>query len=401
MAASTTRNPAARGPAFRTRDPVTHAPEPTAQAAATFETTPQGLILRLCGRFDADGAAGVWREVLGRVDAVKKGRIELDASAVAYCSMPGIGLILEARLMAEKNGGQFVLTGLKPEFTQLLDLLDVEELSKPAPPRHVKRHLPVEVGAAAYELLDDIKQLIIFVGEFAAALMAAVRRPQNVRWSDALNVAETAGVNALPIIALIGFLMGLIMSFQSAVPLRQFGADIYVANLLGISMTRELGPLVTAIILSGRSGSSFAAEIGTMTVNEEINALKTMGLDPVRFLVVTRVLAAVAVTPILTIFFNLFSLVGGAVVMRSFGYPLVTYLHQLDVSVHVGDIVQGLFKASVFGLLVCGIGCLRGLQTRGGPSAVGLSTTSAVVSGIILIAMADGVFAVLFYILGI
>ncbi len=138
-----------------------------------------------------------------------------------------------------------------------------------------------------------------------------------------------------------------------------------------------------------------------MTVNEEINALKTMGLDPVRFLVVTRVLAAVAMTPILTLFFNLFSLVGGAVVMRTFGYPLVTYLHQLSSSIAVADILEGLFKASVFGLLVCGIGCLRGLQTKGGPSAVGESTTSAVVSGIVLIAMSDGVFAVIFYILGI
>jgi len=371
------------------------------QAAVSFETAPKGLTVHLSGRLDANGAAAIWRQTLDKVDAVAAGQVTLDASAVEYCSMPGVGLILRARFLAEQKGAAFVLTGLKPQFAQLLDLVDAKELEKPAPPRFAKRRLPVEVGMAAYELLDDVKELVAFVGEFSAALFAAARRPSSVRWADALNVAETAGVNALPIIALIGFLMGLIMSFQSAVPLRQFGADIYVANLLGISMTRELGPLVTAIILSGRSGSSFAAEIGAMTVNEEIDALTTMGLDPVRFLVVTRVLAAVAVTPILTIFFNLFALVGGAVVMRAFGYPLVTYLHQLDVSVHVGDVVQGLFKASVFGLLVCGIGCLRGLQTRGGPSAVGRSTTSAVVSGIILIAMADGLFAVLFYILGI
>lgn len=367
----------------------------------TAEKTPGRLFLRLSGRLDAAGAAAIWNQTLAETKAARNGQVEVDASGVEYCAMPGIGLIMEVRLIAENNGAAFHLTGLKSEFEQLFDLLHPKELEKPIPRKFFKRSLPVEIGAAACELMDDMRQLVVFVGEFSAALAQAARRPGNVRWADALSVAETAGVNALPLIALIGFLMGLIMAFQSAVPLRQFGADIYVANLLGISMTRELGPLVTAIILAGRSGSSFAAEIGTMTVNEEISALKTMGLDPVRFLVVTRVLAAVAMTPILTIFFNLFSLVGGAVVMRTFGYPLVTYLHQLSSSIAVADILEGLFKASVFGLLVCGIGCLRGLQTKGGPSAVGESTTSAVVSGIVLIAMSDGVFAVIFYILGI
>src|SRR5204862_2780630 len=137
--------------------------------------------------------------------------------------------------------------------------------------------------------------------------------PRGVRWRDALLVAENAGVNAVPIIALICFLIGLIMAFQSAIPMRQFGADIYVADLVALSMLRELGPLMTAIILAGRSGSAFAAELGTMKVNEEIDALTTMGLDPVRFLVVTRVLAAVCITPLLTLFANIPGLLGGAV----------------------------------------------------------------------------------------
>jgi phospholipid/cholesterol/gamma-HCH transport system permease protein len=183
--------------------------------------------------------------------------------------------------------------------------------------------------------------------------------------------------------------------------MRQFGAEIFIADLIGLSMIRELGPLLTAIILAGRSGSAFAAELGTMKVNEEIDALTTMGLEPVRFLAVPRVIAAVAMTPLLSVFTSLFGLIGGAVVMLSLGFPLVTYVDRIVAAVHPGDFLQGLFKALAFGIVVAGIGCLRGLQTRTGASAVGDSTTSAVVSGLILIAVVDGIFAVVFYCLGI
>jgi len=158
---------------------------------------------------------------------------------------------------------------------------------------------------------------------------------------------------------------------------------------------------MTAILLAGRSGSAFAAEIGAMKVNEEVNALMTMGIDPVRFLVVTRVLAATLMIPVLTVFAELAGLVGGAIVVLSFGYPLVTYVNQAFSFVSVTDLLGGLLKAGVFGILVAGVGCLRGLQTRTGASAVGDSTTSAVVSGIVLIAVTDGVFSVAYYYLGI
>ncbi|MFW6255811.1 MAG: MlaE family ABC transporter permease, partial [Candidatus Sumerlaeota bacterium] len=200
---------------------------------------------------------------------------------------------------------------------------------------------------------------------------------------------------------LIGFLMGLIMSFQAAIPLRQFGADIFVADLIALSMLRELGPLMTAIILAGRTGSAFAAELGTMQINEEIDALKTMGLPPVRFLVVTRVTGATFVTPLLTLFANLAGLIGGAVVLLSLGFPLITYYRQAFGAVDLVDLTGGLAKSVVFGFLVSAIGCLRGLQTKSGATSVGHSTTRAVVSAIILIALADGVFAVVYYYLGI
>ena len=214
-------------------------------------------------------------------------------------------------------------------------------------------------------------------------------------------VAEQAGIGAVSIVSLVGFLLGLILAFQSAIPMQRFAAQIFVADLLGISMLRELGPLMASILLTARSGSAFAAEIGTMKVNEEIDALTTMGLAPVRFLVVPRVLAAVAVIPALAMLTNLAGLLGGAVVFRSLGFPLVTYVTRVSDAVTVGDVVGGLVKAMVFGVIVAGVGCLRGLETGEGAQAVGRSTTSAVVSGIILIAAVDGIFAVFFYALGI
>ncbi|WP_243359114.1 ABC transporter permease [Fundidesulfovibrio terrae] len=371
---------------------------PDQPAALTHKTVPAGLALGVSGRLDAAGVAAIWDRAV-RLAVSPGPTLTVDASGVGYCDVAGLALLLELRRRAESAGAGFALTGLNERFRSLYEQFTPQDLSPPAS-ELVKPSLPEEVGRKASILIEDIIALVGFVGEFSMALARAAANPRRVRWADAVHVAETAGANAFPIIVLIGFLMGLIMAFQSAMPLKQFGAEIFVANLLGLSMLRELGPLVTAIILAGRSGSAFAAEIGTMTVNEEINALVTMGLDPVRFLVVTRVLAAMAMTPLLTIFFNLAGLVGGALVMLSLGYPLVAYVNQVHMSVTLGDFMGGLFKAMVFSLLVCAIGCQRGLRTRGGASSVGQSTTSAVVSGIILIAVADGVFAVVFYVMG-
>ena len=325
----------------------------------------------------------------------------MDGSDIQYCDGAGIAMLIDLKREPGSKTVPVEIRGLPAAYQPLLDLFDPADFKQLKGAKPVPACFPEQVGEAASNLWRDIAALVEFVGELATALASAAMQPKRIRWRDALLAAENAGVNALPIIALISFLIGLIMAFQSAVPMKQFGAEIYVGDLVALSMLRELGPLMTAIILAGRSGSAFAAEIGTMKVNEEINALTTMGLDPVRFLVVTRVLAAVAMMPLLTLFSDLMGLAGGAVVFLSFDFPLVTYVKEVLGAVGLGDLVGGLAKAFVFGILVAGIGCLRGLQTRTGASAVGLSTTRAVVSGIVLIVLADGVFSVVYYYLGI
>lgn len=359
------------------------------------------LKLIFSGQLDAATTGTVWRRAEAAITKSKPKDVIVDAAGIDYCDGAGIALLVHLRSLQNKSGGSLQIEGLRPEFESLLQDWAQASLTGAESEHAQQRELAVEIGEATVEVWRDIQVLVSFVGELFSALVYAVAHPRSVRWRDALAVAEVAGVNALPIVALIAFLMGLIMAFQAASPLRQFGAELFIANLIGLSVLRELGPLMTAIVVAGRSGSAFAAELGTMKVREEIDALKTMGLDPVRFLIVPRVVAAVCMTPLLTIFADLVGLMGGSVVMLSLGFPLVTYFHQVQYAVTYGSLVGGLVKAFVFGILVAGIGCLRGLQAGTGATAVGESTTSAVVSGIILIAITDGIFSVIYYYLGV
>ena len=355
------------------------------------------LKLVIIGRLDADNTGRIWRESTRLVSGARAATVDLDAAPIDYCDGSGIALLIQLHRLQQQNGGKLEIRGLRPEFQELLD--DWLQGSVEASQSEGKVHTPLveEIGRGAVQLWEDIHELISFVGQLGLAMVKAARHPRTIRWRDALLIAEEVGVNALPIVALLSFLVGVIMAFQSAVALRQFGAEIFVANMIGLSVLREMGPLMTAIILAGRSGSAFAAEIGTMKVREEIDALKTMGLEPVRFLVVPRVLAGLAMTPVLTVFADLLGVMGGSVVMLSLGFPLITFFNQLQLAVSYGSFVGGLVKAFAFGILIAAIGCLRGLQTQTGASAVGLSTTHAVVSGIILIVITDGIFTVIYY----
>jgi phospholipid/cholesterol/gamma-HCH transport system permease protein len=360
------------------------------------------LTLSIAGRLDSTSTGKIWGAASEAVRGAQA--VVVDASQVDYCDVSGIALLVYLRNQKQQAGGHLEIRGLRPEFQELLRDADPGER---APVERRERrplgenNIPVEVGKQVVGFWRETQSLIVFVGELTCALLYAVRNPRGVRWKDMFFVAQAVGVTALPIVALIGFLMGLIMAFQAAIPLGRFGAQVYVANLIGLSVLREMGPLMTAIVVAGRSGSAFAAELGTMKVREEIDALITMGLEPVRFLVVTRVIAAVLMTPLLTIFADAIGIIGGAVVLRSLGYSWTTFYHQVQSAVGYGSLTGGLVKSFAFGILVAAIGCLRGLQTGTGARAVGESTTRAVVSGIILIVVADGIFSVVYYYLGV
>ncbi|MBR2839414.1 MAG: ABC transporter permease [Kiritimatiellae bacterium] len=253
------------------------------------------------------------------------------------------------------------------------------------------------VGRRTVELAHDVRANLAFLGEACVCAVTALVHPRQFRFGDAALAFQRAAFDGLPISLGIGFLLGVVLAFQSAAALQMFGVEVYVADLLAIGLFRELGPLVTAIILAGRSGSAFAAEIGTMKVDEELDALTTMGLPPVRFLVLPRVAAAVAAMPILTVFAELAGLIGGAIVLSFMNVPTAVFWSHVAATSTVSMIVLGLVKGALFGLLVGLIGCGSGMGTKATADGVGVAATAAVVGGIVAIAVADGILAVLCY----
>ena len=353
------------------------------------------------GRLDTESTAAIWRSAVEMIAREKPQRLVIEAKGIEYCDGTGIGLLVTLECRQKRAGRDFHIENLAPRFQQLFDLFDPDLLPEPSTETPIPVSFPEEVGRGSARIWEGIRNLISFVGELTVSLFVALSNPRRIRWGDLMIQAEKVGANGLPVVLLVSFLVGLIMAFQAAIPMREFGAEIYVADLIGLSMLRELGPLMTAMVLAGRSGSAFAAELGTMKVNEEIDALQTMGIDPIRHLVVIRVLAAMLMVPLLTLFADLVGIMGGSVVLLSLGYPLIAYIKQLLAAVAWMDMAGGLVKSVFFGVIVAGIGCLHGLQTRAGASAVGDSATRAVVSGNVLIIIADGVFSVLFFYLGV
>ncbi len=355
----------------------------------------------LQGRLDANSVSILWPEAMDVLAKHKPKRLTIDAASVDYCDGTGAGFLLNLGNQQKRANADFEIQNLSAQFEQLLAIHDPGQLLFQKPKQRTLRGLTENVGKATVGMASDIKTLIVFTGELTVSLLEVILHPKRLRWKDAILMVELAGANAVGIIALMSLLLGLILAFQSAGPMARFGAQIFVIDLVAISTTKELAPLITAIILAGRTGSAFAAELGTMKVKEEIDALTTMGLEPVKFLIAPRVVAAVFVTPLLTIFSMVFAIVGGAVVMRSLGFTMITYVNRVQSAIGLTDILGGLFKSLFFGILVASIGCLRGMQTASGAQAVGISATRAVVSGIFLILCADAIFAVLYYYLGI
>ena len=258
------------------------------------------------------------------------------------------------------------------------------------------------VGEQSLALWHSTGGLLEFLGQALLALGNLLIGRAHFRRSDLLGIMFECGAAALPIVSLISFLVGLILAFVGAVQLKQFGAQIYVANLVGIATAREMGALMTAIIMAGRTGAAFAAQLGTMQVNEEIDALATFGLSPLEFLVLPRMIALVLMMPLLCTFADLMGILGGLVVgVTMLGVSPVLYLDQTLNSVALSDLVLGIVKSSVFGILVAIAGCLRGMQSGRSASDVGLAATSAVVTSIVFIIATDGVFAILTQALGV
>jgi phospholipid/cholesterol/gamma-HCH transport system permease protein len=258
------------------------------------------------------------------------------------------------------------------------------------------------IGDAVIQLWNGCRDTLAFIGEAFLALLRLVRGKARLRGSDLLLALQGCGARSLGIVALINLLVGIILAFVGAIELRSFGAQIYVAHLVGIGMLRDIAPIMTGIIVTGRTGASFAAELATMEANQEIDALKTLGIPPMEFLVLPRLLALSLMMPLLCLYADVLGVVGGLVVSTSMlGISPVQYLAETSHAVGLNDLLLGLFMSFVFGVLVALTGCMRGLGSGRSASAVGEATTSAVVTGIVSIVVATAIITLISYVLGI
>jgi phospholipid/cholesterol/gamma-HCH transport system permease protein len=362
------------------------------------EKTEGEITIFLKGRMDIKAAAPILKELSTVIRTKPLFSVTVDLNGVSYLDDFGALVLFELKQLIAEQEGKFNIVNTDSKAKEILALVNFYSHEKCVPPkrrRHVNIFL-VRFGESAIKQALSAKYMISFIGSAVISLVHVCFHPKLLRMNDTITYMEKTGVEALPIVGLISFLLGLIMAFMSSIQLQQFGANIYVASLVALAMVSELGPIMTAIIVAGRSGSAFAAEIGTMKISEEIDALFVMGFNPTLFLVVPRVVASIIVVPLLTLFSDLFAIAGGLVVgVFMLGLTTHSYISQTIETLTFFEVGWGLLKSGVFAVLIAWTGCLRGFLTKGGADSVGSAATSAVVSSIFLIILFDSIFAVI------
>ncbi len=319
---------------------------------------------------------------------------KVDLSAIS--EIDTVGAWVACSISREFNAD---LTGASPRAERLIEALkdtgSKEEIGAPRLP--VFERVPEAIGQKMLNARKGVYGVVGFLGALLLSIGSLIRHPKRFRWLALVRQLELVGISALPIVGLMSFLIGIVIAQQGAVQLAQFGAETLTVNLVGRITLRELGVLMTAIMVAGRSGSAFAAQIGTMRLTEEVDAMQTIGISPMEALVVPRIMAAVLMMPLLGFYAAAVAIIGGAVVGEfMLGIPFWTFLSRIQDVVPIYDLWVGLLKAPVFGLIVALAGCYHGMQVKGNSEDVGLRTTMAVVTGIFAVIVIDAFFAVFF-----
>ena len=341
-------------------------------------------------------------QLRARLDALRLPRgqaLQIDGRSIAAMDTAGAWLLLQLRRRLEAAGAQPALSGFRPEHARLVDYIATESAETG----------PVQARPAVSSLLDrcnsigeDLVNFLAFIGAVIVALLRAVLSPGRIRWSEILADMYQSGVKALPIIGLLSFLMGVVIAYQGAVQLKLYGANIYIADLVGYSMLRELAPLLAAILVCGRTGSAYAAQIGTMQVREEVAALETIGIPPIELLVLPKLLALIIVMPLISVYADILSILGGMVMAYAqLGIGFNAFIVRLDEAVSITTFMIGIGKAPVFAAIIAVVGCYQGFKVRGSAESVGRHTTISVVQSIFLVIVVDAMFSILFSVLGV
>ncbi len=372
--------------------------EPSASPRESFALRHEGDRVVLEGALSLSSGRELWSSLRSVTRPLARVSLVIALSGVTSIDGAVMSLLVELRAELASRDVACALVGASGKVAEISSgstgATQAAALASSEPPAPSAIE---HVGGASLEGARAVGRLFSFLGELVEAAWGAVRSPRSANLGSLFQLSERAGADGVPIVALLNFLVGFVMAYQSARQLKLYGANVFVADVVGISVTRELAPLMTAIIVSGRSGASFAAELGTMKVSEEIDALRTMGFAPVRHLVIPRVLALALVTPVLTLLGDVVGVLGGATVGAvSLGVSARGYLAELRTAVFVPDVVTGLVKGAGFGIAIALIGCQQGLATKGGALGVGRRTTSTVVTCLFAIVVIDTLFTMLF-----
>ena len=370
---------------------------------AWFKLDRDGRKLALGGSWTIGESARLDREL----KAIKPagGVLEIDASQVSRMDSAGAWLLLRTRRALEAAGAKISRFSLPELYQPLYENLDQERTSEP----HVSRIPPgfrgrlYKIGRATIHAWRQTVSMLGYLGRVTVETGEAIVKPKhNLRIAAMFHQIEETGINALPIVGLLAFLIGIVLAYQGADQLSRFGAQIFTINLLGVGILREIGGLITAIIVAGRSGSAFTAQIGTMRVNEEIDAMQTMGLNTVDTLVLPRIIGLVIALPLLTFYSDIMGLLGGAVMCYfQLNITIPVFLRQLNEAVNINTVMVGLIKAPVFAFVIALVGCYEGFQVERNAASVGQLTTRSVVEGIFLVIVLDAAFSIMFSVLGI
>ncbi|TDH36031.1 MlaE family lipid ABC transporter permease subunit [Pseudohoeflea suaedae] len=368
-------------------------------AALDLEESPQGLVLRLSGDWRHSGVASVQEEMARLAKSADANRITIDLGQASHLDTAGAWLVRRLKLRAEERGGTVTVDG-PHTWVELIEALpDVTAASvRKSEPRKPLFNLVFEpLGKSMYELWDDLVAAAFILGSAVRGAQMKLNRGSGVSPASVVAQLDHMGVRAVPIIVLMSFLIGAIIAQQGAFQLRYFGAEVFVVDLVGILQLREIGVLLTAIMIAGRSGSAITAEIGSMKMREEVDALKVMGLNPIGVLVFPRLLALVIALPLLTIIANFAALFGAAVVSLAYsGITFDVFLGRLREAIDLSTIASGMIKAPFMALIIGIMAAVEGLKVGGSAESLGRRVTASVVKSIFVVILVDGLFA-MFY----
>ena len=369
----------------------------SATPAAIAQPTP--LELALSGAWTARGICAIEPQ-LNALSAPAKAEMVVDGSRVEALDTAGAWVLHKLLQRLRDAGASVQVRGLRPECSKLLEVVAdhvADRAGEPAPAAIPPPTALERIGRSAAAAWEQTVALLSFVGETAVAFAGSVAHPARFRWRPVLYNIRSAGFDALPIVGLLSFLLGIVVAYQGADQLRRYGANIFVADLVGLSMLREFAPLITAIIIAGRSGSAYAAQIGTMTVTEEIDAMRTIGIAPLELLVLPKIIALTIALPLLTVFADVLGVFGGMIMARAqLGVGFGEFLDRFVKAVSMTAYMVGIGKAPAFAGIIVVIGCFQGFRTKGGADSVGRQTTRSVVQSIFLVIVADALFSIAF-----